>query len=383
MTVGSYYHSTDNNFKGKAWDGTDDALHKSADNRYYAFIQTGDRLQSDHRTTGVVGPTYPSYPGLFTSPVSNNLTLKALAGCADRIKGHELDIGNSIAEGRETLKSVKNTLARLYTAAKSLKHGDATGALTALGQSVGGGSGERLRTTDPGNTWLAMQYGWLPLMSDVYELATNWEALTSPPRKSQFRSRSRQTYEGEQSVGQYRIFWKNVDSVEARVIVSERPDVKRSIGLADPLGVAWEVTPYSFVADWFIPISTYLDTLSLFQGLNATVSYTSYHQRYSRIVDVLPFYRDNGWDGWLETPKAVSREVSINRGYRTNIIVPLPTPKTFSQAMSPTHILNAAALLSGVLGTFSEKRQRKASEVQRDEKTLARIRKLAKSRRSG
>jgi hypothetical protein len=38
-------------------------------------------------------------------------------------------------------------------------------------------------------------------------------------------------------------------------------------GFTNPLNLAWEILPFSFVLDWFLPIGPYLETLSAFDGL--------------------------------------------------------------------------------------------------------------------
>lgn len=35
------------------------------------------------------------------------------------------------------------------------------------------------------------------------------------------------------------------------------------VGLTNPLSVAWELIPFSFVVDWFLPIGKYLDALDV------------------------------------------------------------------------------------------------------------------------
>jgi hypothetical protein len=39
------------------------------------------------------------------------------------------------------------------------------------------------------------------------------------------------------------------------------------VGLSDPLSVAWEVVPFSFVLDWFLPIGNYIESFSAERGL--------------------------------------------------------------------------------------------------------------------
>lgn len=46
-------------------------------------------------------------------------------------------------------------------------------------------------------------------------------------------------------------------------------------GLNNPSLIAWELVPYSFVVDWFLPVGDYLERLGAFSGLKfSDYSYT-------------------------------------------------------------------------------------------------------------
>lgn len=40
----------------------------------------------------------------------------------------------------------------------------------------------------------------------------------------------------------------------------------QQLGVTNPLLLAWELVPYSFIADWFIPVGDYLQSLDRFLG---------------------------------------------------------------------------------------------------------------------
>lgn len=44
-------------------------------------------------------------------------------------------------------------------------------------------------------------------------------------------------------------------------------------GLINPLSVAWELVPFSFVVDWFLPIGTYINSMSDYAGTRRTNVY--------------------------------------------------------------------------------------------------------------
>lgn len=349
MSTGSRYEATNYNYTSKYWDGNNDP-NRSADNAYNMYLSRGSRLEGKSMAYGVETSFLPTYPSVNVPPFDPNLQLKVLADIAEQIKGHGLDVGNSIAEGRQTVNSVVAAAGAMARAARAVRHGDLGGALRALGQAPSGSNKKRLSLNDPGSTWLSMQYGWLPLLSDVYEAATNWEAVTAPPRKFKLRKRKRARVVSTTPEGHYMVQHRDLTSYEARVHITESISVPRALGLTDPLGIAWEVVPWSFVVDWFLPISTYLDTLNVFQGLDATVAWTYYYSCESTIVDIAPGFEVINSFGVSQCPKAQVRELTIVRTSRSGVSVPLPRPVEFANAMSPLRIANAVALMGQQIG---------------------------------
>jgi hypothetical protein len=57
----------------------------------------------------------------------------------------------------------------------------------------------------------------------------------------------------------------------------------QQMGLTNPLVVAWELIPFSFVADWFIQVGDYLTALTALQGL--TVRKALHSRRDSIVFD--------------------------------------------------------------------------------------------------
>jgi hypothetical protein len=115
----------------------------------------------------------------------------------------------------------------------------------------------------------------------------------------------------------------------------------------DPLAVAWELVPWSFVIDWAIPISNYLAARGLASALGSgTYIQTSYEQWQAdgpafagpdwQIHSVYNA-KDFHLQGWY-----------VNRVILSSLSVPLPECKPLNRIASWKHAANGLALLSGL-----------------------------------
>lgn len=94
-------------------------------------------------------------------------------------------------------------------------------------------------------------------------------------------------------------------------------------GFDKPLGVAWEATPFSFVADWFFPIGDYLKNLetSEFAG-SLAVRNICHCVRATGTCDVLTYFDDTAMakSGYYQTGTVEAHVFSRAAG--------LPSPTT-------------------------------------------------------
>lgn len=125
--------------------------------------------------------------------------------------------------------------------------------------------------------WLELQFGWVPLVSDVY-------AAVDLYRRKSVAGQSVSTYArtgtpvkmpkgstpdfGFNHAGNFRNY-QGVASVKYYGTVSN-PSLYtlNQLGLANPLKLAWDLLPFSFVVDWFMPIGKILAYLSGGLGLS-------------------------------------------------------------------------------------------------------------------
>lgn len=122
------------------------------------------------------------------------------------------------------------------------------------------------------DSWLEMQYGWKPLLSDIY--GASEELRDEDRRKDQIVRVARvltrtsedpgYSYPGTEVQGSCLLSLK----AYAFYRVSDETQVwLSSLGLLNPLEIAWELTPFSFVVDWFIPVGDWLTGLTASTGM--------------------------------------------------------------------------------------------------------------------
>lgn len=124
--------------------------------------------------------------------------------------------------------------------------------------------------------WLEYSYGWAPLLSDTFTmLDRTFEVPSAFVRKVyrktvDYSGEVKSTFEkcsisGTITCRGVATAWVSVD-VPAIQAISQ-------YGVTNPLAVAWEAVPFSFVVDWFAPIGDFINSL----GATAGLSFSQYN----------------------------------------------------------------------------------------------------------
>jgi hypothetical protein len=202
-------------------------------------------------------------------PLSGAEQNRLLDKLVSDVKGHSFNLGVNLGQMGQTINTVSSTLDSLGRSFSALKRGNFLGAVSALG--IASTKRRTFKSKDVSGRWLELQYGWLPLLSDSYEASKAFESLSKGPRSSLFvKSYSKKVVRTSYPVAGNEIFYTYSGTRFRRLEFQlyEVMSAPRSLGLQDPLSVAWELIPYSFVVDWFIPIGTYLSNLNQVPALN-------------------------------------------------------------------------------------------------------------------
>jgi len=284
-------------------------------------------------STSVQTTTYtPGFAFDADQPWTSNDTLALYAKLLKKVKSHDFNLAVNIGQLHQTVDLLAGNLSKLGRAALALKRGDFATAARQLGARP---RGTRLKTTDISGRWLELQYGWLPLLGDSYEAAKAFEAISNGPRSQIYRVSSERKWAGNGSQSKnifdvpYRASRKRYIQYEC----TEEMGFARQLGMLDPLSVAWELLPWSFVIDWFIPFGAYLDVVNQVPSLKGRFLTTEVVKRegIQGIPAVrsawytlgLPTYRSTIL-GVLATPKIAHKRVSLTRTYSESLPIPLP-----------------------------------------------------------
>lgn len=175
-----------------------------------------------------------------------NADLRLIGNLASKIRGHDFNPGVSLGEANESLGMIGSAAKRLASAASSLPK------------------------ILPHSAWLEAVYGWLPLLSDLDEGAKFIVAALEVPRKQTYRAIAMTDGTPLSSAPSLWSAHGNVKRMKYAVAHMIEDDSNLAYtGIVDPLSVLWELTPYSFVADWFIPLGDYLNARNFLNSVKA------------------------------------------------------------------------------------------------------------------
>jgi hypothetical protein len=303
----------------------------------------GDTFTVDSVTIRAIldtGITTFSYP-----PAEYNRLLEKIL---NKVKGHDFNLGVNAGQAKELVDMCSSTLNKLGRSILCVKRGDLLGSLKALGVQRPRRGHVRFVADNLFGRWLEIQYGWLPTISDAYEAAKAFEQISNGPRTSRFVVQGRiPIVDSYGSAGALEGRIHGLRGVRLQFELYEEMSFARQLGLLDPLSVAWELTPYSFVVDWFIPIGNYLSDLAQIPYLNGrwlVTEFIRWPKQKQEWVDVPgdpndPFAYSHG----IDYPDIVWEGAGVYRSLNPPT-ARFPVPRFDSSSLGGNRFANAIAL---------------------------------------
>lgn len=230
---------------------------------------------------------------VFTGPPVNDVDAELWAKMSEKIRGHSFNAAITLAEAPKSVRTILDGAKRIATSLRYVRKGRVVEALRELGvqhvEAVKNGYRYRDRSgryhnvaqrkpvkrASASKTWLDMQYGWKPLLNDAYSAGQAAFAAFEKPQQIVLKV-GRTRFGSWHSPVSGNVLWSFTPDSTVRsttklvVVLKESLTPTASLGLIDPEVVAWELVPFSFVADWFLPIGNYLEGRALTNKLGTS-----------------------------------------------------------------------------------------------------------------
>lgn len=139
-------------------------------------------------------------------------------------------------------------------------------------------------------------FGWVPLMQDIYQAH---EVLTRSIPVSFQKGRGQATSTGLVNDSTFRgSVQLHAGCLAGLGVRLDNPNLAllENLGLANPLSVAWDRVPYSFVINWFIPVGQMLNSLTDLLGYTVLDPYYTVYWR--KVASGSILVRDTGTPNW-------------------------------------------------------------------------------------
>lgn len=221
------------------------------------------------------GPSVPSLQPNFT----NAVYAKAYARFQQAVYS-SAEVGLNLAERKQALGMMTTRLLKMAEFAFYLKKVDFRNASRVLGIEVNRKKLKKKKTAKNfGDNFLEYHLGWSPLIADIQEAAAILSGKTAHSRIVTSRAG------GSDSVPRSRVTipnqypaWKETSAtgsvsceISATVtVVDDNALLFEQLGLNNPFKFVYELTPFSFVANWFFTIEEFLGSFTSFAGLSLT-----------------------------------------------------------------------------------------------------------------
>jgi hypothetical protein len=279
-------------------------------------------------------PTYPHAPDIPGALIS-----KCESIVLSKVRNNDFDLGVALGELPETLAFVADTVvsaARLFRAIKRRNAGEARNIVEQyfVGSNRTTGSHPSRVAKGAASAYLQYQYAWKPMMSDIYS-ACKLQAEGLEETEAFRVSHA----EEDSSYSSSELDWYGINSLHNTTIGTKRRGVEvglsfavasetlydlNRLGLLNPLAIAWELVPLSFVFDWFVPVGNFLKSLSIGIGTKFKTGYQTLWLKNRLSCSWVPNSHGDAIGTW---PSIALNTTSMQRTLLNTFPIPLPYPK--------------------------------------------------------
>lgn len=252
---------------------------------------------------------------------------------ADKVRGHSFNTAVTLGEARESMQLIGDTSRLLAKGVGGISKQVAK--YLPRGSSVGHFGKKAALVSE---LWLTFVYGVKPLLSDTEEAARALAAIVSRPASETYRASVSQPLQGVSSAPSlYQVGGGGKRVYYAIVTIRESAFRLPFNGQLNLTELAYELTPYSFVADWVYPFGNWLRARNFLADLEYDGVYGYYE--HGRVFEI-PTYSGGFVSAIPQSLQWVAMERHVGA-------IPVPLPSLNTKGLdSWRHCVDGLALLA-------------------------------------
>lgn len=293
---------------------------------------------------------------LFSSSMPWGLKQNAIIEFNSKVANSKVDFLTTVAEAPPTYSMLATAAKDLFDLFRKVKKADLKGVKRLLkGRNIKHSLQRKWKNKTAENRWLELQYGWLPLIGDITTLLEEFaNGKPTPPLYKVVMNR-KLSQEELMSPSYVPSAYNNIISNEVHsfagfysikcyyTVADENLRTRAQWNLANnPLLTAWELVPYSFVVDWFIPIGNFIAQATATDGLKFVSGTSSYYCKYKSTTITKQILGSSFGNATVHTPIYIDHVVTKREAHLSS---PIGLPY-IDIGLSTHRALNALALIT-------------------------------------
>jgi hypothetical protein len=299
-----------------------------------------DMSVEDHITNHYVPFSYD-----VGNPGADNAFNASRTKALNKLKPDSSGWGENIGQGKKTCEELARASINLARFLLEMRRGN----FIQAGKSLFGMKGRvdlRSGQKTAADIWLGYQYGIKPLLQDIHDLNKAAISILKKPTPFSVAKTESAVHEENFTYGSLVVKGVNVTTFRTQLnalMINPSAFLLDSAGLANPAEISWELVPWSFAIDWFIPVGKTLQAFTSGVGLQDNGGWTTSHTNSSLNIHQAVEIPD-GDAYWIDSPGLY---VERQFGFSRSCFVSWPMPAIYANEnpYSSDRALNALALM--------------------------------------